>query len=165
MEKKKLVLTLIILSCSSKFIFSCFCFTSSLKGCLNMILMIQIYQINVRLIYKIFLDDGDAENSPKLSFKAYINNSLVCLDDLKDAIACKLDMYFIYERLNIKSIKEELLNQRLSEDNVYENSIQCYQLRFNIAQCNPYFCKFEDLDGSKDFMKINKRELIKPFAL
>ena len=127
--------------------------------------MIQIYQINVRLIYKIFLDDGDAENSPKLSFKAYINNSLVCLDDLKDAIACKLDMYFIYERLNIKSIKEELLNQRLSEDNVYENSIQCYQLRFNIAQCNPYFCKFEDLDGSKDFMKINKRELIKPFAL
>ena len=32
-------------------------------------------------------------------------------------------------------------------------------------KCNPYFCKYADLDGTKDFKKINKRELIKPFAL
>lgn len=58
-----------------------------------------------------------------------------------------------------------MLNKRLSEDNVYENSLQCQELRFNIVKCNPYFCKYADLDGTKDFKKINKRELIKPFAL
>ena len=57
------------------------------------------------------------------------------------------------------------MKQKLSAENELENSIQCYELRFNIVKCNPYFCNYEDLDGTKSFKMINKKELIKPFAL
>lgn len=56
------------------------------------------------------------------------------------------------------------MNRKINLDNPNESSMVCYELRFNIIKCNPFFCKYADLDGSKDFKKINKRELIKPFA-
>ena len=94
-----------------------------------------------------------------------MNKSILCLDDLKDTIACKLELYLIFERQNIKSLKEQLMNQPLSVENKFQNATLCQELRFNIVKCNPYFCKYEDLNGSKSFKKINKSELIKPFAL
>lgn len=105
------------------------------------------------------------ENAPRLTFKTYLNNSLICLDDLRDTIACRIDICLIYDRLNIRSIKEELMKQKFSEENTFENTMVCQELRFNIFKCNPFFCKYADLDGSKSLKKINKRELIKPFAL
>jgi len=111
------------------------------------------------------VDDSDVENAPNLSFKLCLNNSIICLDDLRDAIVVKLDLYFIYDRFNIKFLKHELLKQRLSKENELENSALCKDIRFNIVKCNPFFCKFDDLDGTKKLEKINRREIIKPFAI
>lgn len=53
--------------------------------------MMQIFQTNVSPFVK-FLVDSDIENAPRLSFTLNLNNSLISLDDLKEAIAIKLDM-------------------------------------------------------------------------
>ena len=75
-----------------------------------------------------------------------------------------MDLCFIYDRFHIKSIKNELLSQRFSS-NEFENSQISKEIRFNIVKCNPFFCKFEDLNGVTSFEKVRKREIIKPFAL
>ena len=80
------------------------------------------------------VDDSDIENAPKLAFKLYLNNSIICLDDLRDAIAIKLDLYFIYDRFNIKSLKKDLLSHPLSDVNELENSALCKEIRFNIIK-------------------------------
>ena len=128
--------------------------------------MMLTYQINVSyFLPNLYIDDDDIENLPKLLNKVYLNNCIVCLDDLKDSIACKMDLCLFYERHNIKSIKEQLLSRVNSHNNPYEDSMICYELRLNIIKCNPYFCKYDDLDGTKSFKKINKREIVKEFAL
>ena len=57
------------------------------------------------------------------------------------------------------------MRKPFNQENLYDNIEVCQELRFNAVKCNPFFCKYEDLDGSKSFRKINKRELVKPFAL
>jgi hypothetical protein len=54
--------------------------------------------------------------------KLNLNNSIICLDDLVDTIACRLDMYLIFERLNIRKLKEEILARASPIENYYENS-------------------------------------------
>ena len=46
-----------------------------------------------------------------------------------------------------------------------EDSRACYELKLNIHKCTPYFCKYDDLDGTKSFKKINKREIVKEFTI
>ncbi|CAI2385812.1 unnamed protein product [Moneuplotes crassus] len=109
--------------------------------------------------------DDDVENAPRLSFELNLNKSLICLDDLKNVIAINLDLCFVYNRYHIKSLKNDLLNQILSKTNTQGNSHIAKSIRFNITNCNPYFCKYEDLAGDIKWKKIKKREIIKPFAL
>lgn len=62
-----------------------------------------------------------------------------------------MDLYFIYDRQNVKSIKEELRKKQFKTDSYYEFSTVSYETRFNIVKCNPYFCKYEDLGKIKNF--------------
>lgn len=124
----------------------------------------QIFQTNVSPFVK-FLVDSDIENAPRLSFTLNLNNSLISLDDLKEAIAIKLDMWFVYDRFQIKALKRSLLGQPLDPSNEDRNSHDCKLIRFNITKWNPFFCKYEDLGKLIKWEKIQRREIIKPFAI
>lgn len=82
----------------------------------------------------IFIVNDDMENLPKINFKVYLKNSIVCLDDLEEAIACKLDLCLVYDRLNIKALKEDLISRKFVANSQYENSSICRELRFNIVK-------------------------------